>query len=508
MLAQYTRLLHCVMGVDNHHIADETVTLRNRLRQNNSLQREMIGSFSAKGDIAAALENEFHIIQERKVTHYTLAIVTDGVCLRLSDPITRVLQKLRNYFAADSARRFEVFLAVSRTLLTNNERNWLNDIFNVVIFFEPENVKQALAEFETHLQAAISPAVADTPAPPVHNMSDTTRPLGPKEKPPSPSDPMSQVSESLRPYISPRTFHYHPLPTREEDPHPEWWYPENEQKVETGVCIKERQWVMAAASRRGLSHQHQNSQRDDAFAMSSTNGWNILAVADGAGSAKFSRVTANESTRRAVETVKRNAPVSPISNLTQAKLSIEKAVHAAISDVYNFQESFNRKNSLDKRDTYCTFLMLVHQPFEDGNCLFSALQIGDGYMMAASPTTQRSSPIAAGDHGSVSNESLFVLNFSKNELLNRVTVTESPAPMELFLMVTDGIEEDMKPGPKQDKQGITVHDRFRDFAFELKLQHLIWPEPAEWGKLLDWRISYERKGSFDDRTIAILTTPT
>lgn len=49
--------------------------------------------------------------------------------------------------------------------------------------------------------------------------------------------------------------------------------------------------TMIAASRRGRSHAHQGTFRDDEFELSveEENGWYIMAVADGAGSAKFSR---------------------------------------------------------------------------------------------------------------------------------------------------------------------------------------------------------------------------
>ena len=48
---------------------------------------------------------------------------------------------------------------------------------------------------------------------------------------------------------------------------------------------------MVAASNRGRSHAQEGKPRDDHFQLfhSNDNGWYIIAVADGAGSAKFSR---------------------------------------------------------------------------------------------------------------------------------------------------------------------------------------------------------------------------
>ena len=48
---------------------------------------------------------------------------------------------------------------------------------------------------------------------------------------------------------------------------------------------------IVAASKRGRSHAHEGKARDDDFNIyhNDSNGWYIIAVADGAGSAKYSR---------------------------------------------------------------------------------------------------------------------------------------------------------------------------------------------------------------------------
>jgi hypothetical protein len=58
---------------------------------------------------------------------------------------------------------------------------------------------------------------------------------------------------------------------------------------------------IVAASRRGRSHEHAGTFRDDDFYInvSDESGWNVLLVADGAGSARFSR----EGSRIVAETV-------------------------------------------------------------------------------------------------------------------------------------------------------------------------------------------------------------
>lgn len=491
------RLMQCISGDDNT-ILNQILELRERLKSNNPTLSDDIRKRSSNGDISGTLADDLErYIKQKRVEHYTLVLVTEGKFLSVPSPIFFNLQAIRNYINSIPSGSIRLFLAVSQhTAITEQQRQQLSSKFDAVLFFERENASDAMKQLENYVQNSITEIISDG------KQVDVTH--TPKKVV---IDPMANVPAHLHPYISPINYHYYPLPSRDEDPHPEWWYPENEHKVENGVHLGGRQWVMAAASRRGISHGHHKTPRDDAFTLScSKNGWNILAIADGAGSAKLSRVTANESTRIAVETIKRNTPPLLSTNPVDAKHAIEKAIRAAISEVYDFQEAFNRENSLDKRDTYCTFLMLVQQPLEDGTSLFGVFHVGDGYMIAASPTLNRSSQITAGDHGTVSNESFFVLSFSKQELLARVFAIDTPVPIEMFMLVTDGIEEDMKPSLEQSKKGVTVQQNFERFAFDLKNQHLIWPKTTEWGNLLDWWISYERKGSNDDRTIAVLTT--
>src|SRR5690606_10935267 len=69
------------------------------------------------------------------------------------------------------------------------------------------------------------------------------------------------------------------------------------------LCIDTADYQLIAASRRGRSHEHAGSFRDDDFSLMhiANSDWSVLAVADGAGSAEYSR----EGSRIAVEIVQK-----------------------------------------------------------------------------------------------------------------------------------------------------------------------------------------------------------
>ena len=66
----------------------------------------------------------------------------------------------------------------------------------------------------------------------------------------------------------------------------EYWTPDEE-----NVCVGAGDRTIIAASKRGRSHAHVGSFRDDSFKVDylSETGWHVVAVSDGAGSAEFSR---------------------------------------------------------------------------------------------------------------------------------------------------------------------------------------------------------------------------
>lgn len=83
---------------------------------------------------------------------------------------------------------------------------------------------------------------------------------------------------------------------------------------------------IVAASKRGRSHAQEGKPRDDHFKMSHMdNGWYIMAVADGAGSAKYSR----EGSRIACEEV---------TNYCMAQLANSKDLNRQSSNIMSTKQ--------------------------------------------------------------------------------------------------------------------------------------------------------------------------
>jgi hypothetical protein len=187
----------------------------------------------------------------------------------------------------------------------------------------------------------------------------------------------------------------------------------------------------------------------------------------------------------------------------EAQNRMKKAMLDAIQQVHAFQTNFTQENGLDKRDTYCTLLLLIHQPFPNRGCVFATFQVGDGYLQGVSH--KLSSRIAQGDHGQDVGTSQFVLSFTASELAQRVIAHYSENQIHTFVLVTDGIEDDLKPSSTEHARNITLDTNMGTFTQRLLDSYLAWPHWPQWGELLLDAISYERQGSYDDRTLLVLT---
>jgi hypothetical protein len=221
-------------------------------------------------------------------------------------------------------------------------------------------------------------------------------------------------------------------------------YPHVDVQTMAGLHVGEDDWVMTGASIRGRSHQHDGTYRDDAFRVEVMGGWHVIAVADGAGSAPFSRITANHSVNAAVDTLRRFAPSGIGRDPEQALKNVQRAIEVAMSEVVRTQRDWTAHLNVTPKQTYTTFMLLVHQPLADGTCVIGRWHVGDGFICAFSED-ERFSPLTEGDHGAEASTTYFVLSFSDAELARRILVDHLPLRVNCFAVMTDGIEDDLKP---------------------------------------------------------------
>ena len=156
---------------------------------------------------------------------------------------------------------------------------------------------------------------------------------------------------------------------------------------------------MVAASRRGRSHAHEGTNRDDDFALMSLGkgNWQIAAVADGAGSSKFSRrasqIVVNHSLLQIPALLSENVDdllERMPGDVNKWDSSSHKKFHdamykslagAAFSSVKRLEEEFKASES-KQRDFYTTLLIVVAKKKDDGWIIgsFSIGEIGRAHV--------------------------------------------------------------------------------------------------------------------------------
>ncbi|MEG6521995.1 PP2C family serine/threonine-protein phosphatase [Desulfotomaculum sp. 1211_IL3151] len=292
------------------------------------------------------------------------------------------------------------------------------------------------------------------------------------------------------------------VPQRPEEVTPQWKNLEPTDKEdwveieESGYQERKDGWAVAAASRRGKTHAHEGSHRDDSFDFGFQNGWSILAAADGAGSYRLSRVGAKMACSMAVEHLKaylenfiieenEGSAIPKESDLLQIKRFLIETVQRIIQSVKD--EANKRSVTFDLLST--TILIAIHHHWQGKN-MVASIQIGDG-LIAIWHGGSNVSILGKADSGVFASETKFITTKGiENELEHKVFFAIKPA-VDAIAVMTDGVSDDFFP-PE------TIMPKM----FESVYQELIGSaKPNE--NLLKW-LSYERRGSFDDRTMVIL----
>lgn len=243
-------------------------------------------------------------------------------------------------------------------------------------------------------------------------------------------------------------------------------------------------WRMVAASRRGKAHAHQARFRDDSFALGQINDWHLMVVADGGGSCPLARVGARLATNTALSTMINCIEKSESIAAELVKTSLTeglKAAWQAISDEA-------KQRDITMRDMGTTFLSVIHCPFEDGS-LIGVVQVGDG-LLVAKVAGDKIITLAKPDSGEMAGSTLFLTSLHWENWLDRVSVGTLDAPLKLLAAMTDGVSDDFIPFKKYSP---------KLFEYLTNITQQEQPEQA----LLNL-LSYEKRGSFDDRTLAML----
>jgi serine/threonine protein phosphatase PrpC len=283
--------------------------------------------------------------------------------------------------------------------------------------------------------------------------------------------------------------------------------------------------TMIAASQRGRSHAHEGRPRDDDFRlMFNSAGWYIMVVADGAGSAQYSRKGSQIACETALNVCDLKLRQYNDSLKTNIRLSVTSKMHAndyhnkivrtlyevvgqaafhAYRDIHN--EATLRHFTL--KDYSTTLLISVVKWFEIG-WFIASFWVGDGGIAIYRRSPAYLKTLGEPDGGEYAGQTRFLTMaeiFDWDSMSKRIRFDIVPDFTALVLM-TDGVSDPKFETDANLNRIEKWHDLWDDLngnnAEHTRVDFAKVTEDSP-KQLLQW-LDFWSRGNHDDRTIAIL----
>lgn len=289
----------------------------------------------------------------------------------------------------------------------------------------------------------------------------------------------------------------------------EYWKPDTDCQLQHGAdgC------TMLAASKRGRSHAHIGSFRDDDFKLThdAANGWRVVVVADGAGSAKKSRRgsqlavgTATDSVMQAFTGTDADKKLSEaIASYMQEPTAGERQIRTVLYDLFgkaamaavNAIQAEATSKEYPGKDYSTTILMAIHRHTPTGHFV-GAYWVGDGGI-GIYRKGHGVHILGKADSGEFAGQTRFLdrTMLESKEIWDRIQFAVVPDFTSLIAM-TDGITD---PWFETDANLESLKKWDQLWAELEPLLAATEPEKA----LLNW-LDFKIAGNHDDRTIALL----
>jgi serine/threonine protein phosphatase PrpC len=309
---------------------------------------------------------------------------------------------------------------------------------------------------------------------------------------------------------------------------------------------------LTVASCRGRSHAHVGKPRDDNyhFVCDSNSGWNILAVADGAGSAVFSRKGSDIACQSAVGFLHKTLAAENVANFFdenhdlflswkndfkasvindndrsfeeefRSKLPLDNIIYKCVYEAWSninkerttrSEETNNEKVSLNDYNT--TLLFTAFKKFDFGY-FFMSFWIGDGGMAIVDvDKTGRVLVLGSPDSGEFAGQTRFLTTKGEIDLAKVKTRTyfSFADDFESVILVTDGITDPYFPSDEM----VGSEDMWKKFWTKIlrygdgenpgcsEIYDKNLPNETRSEALRKW-LDFWSKGNHDDRTILIV----
>ncbi|MES2743358.1 MAG: PP2C family serine/threonine-protein phosphatase [Pseudomonadota bacterium] len=304
-----------------------------------------------------------------------------------------------------------------------------------------------------------------------------------------------------------------------------YWKPDQASAAVAGPAFR-----VLAASKRGRSHAHKGGFRDDHFAIGylPESDWYVAAVADGAGSAPYSRRGAQlicEQAERHLTGALNGAAGAAIALAAQAfqlagaastggAVALEQARarlhqhlcsavgHAAYHALKAVHEEAARQDALtpDVKDFASTALIAACKRYPFGT-LCAAYWVGDG-AVAVYRAGHGATLLGAVDSGQYSGQTRFLeASEVTQEALKRRTGFALVDDMTALILMTDGVSDPCFESDSALARPAPWDQLWRELDRSVGLTEL--GDGAQQERLLTW-LDFWSHGNHDDRTIALI----
>lgn len=283
------------------------------------------------------------------------------------------------------------------------------------------------------------------------------------------------------------------------------YYKENIDKCSLNLSFGKK---LVAASRRGRSHAHEGRFRDDHFLIKEiSDGGCIIAVADGAGSAIYSRKGSEIACRIVIEEVEANITsfAEKVDITSDAK--DEKKIKDALYDIlgkaafsaYKKIEEEAKQEGCSVKD-YATTLLVSYIKETTSGWLITAFWVGDGGLAVYNKDENSVTILGEPDGGEFAGQTRFLTSpeiWDSKQIYSRIRYTMVQNFTSVVAM-TDGVTD-----PKFDSErNLNSVECWNRFWNELSEKVPFGSEDVS-EYLLEW-LDFWSQGNHDDRTIAIL----
>ena len=248
-----------------------------------------------------------------------------------------------------------------------------------------------------------------------------------------------------------------------------------------------------AASRRGRSHAHKALPRDDdmRIVIDKPTGWHIAAVADGAGSAAYSRFGAQTAVEAAISALPPLlAGIDETANSEVLADALAAALDQTLKAAAQAVSAAANENRQEDAQFSTTLLIGIARKTQTGYD-FASVSIGDG--MIGLIGEDEDPRMITPDSGAFAGQTKFLTRENlendpnKDARFHFRQVTDFKA----FLLMSDGVSDPMFPS----ERATTQKDCWLSLLDRLDLTSA--------SALCEW-LHFKAKGEHDDRTIAVM----